>query len=304
MGTLTLSEKADLTQALLRDAQLKPSSRAVGIALLGFMNGQSGECFPSYSTLAGAASLKRRATINAVRDLEGRGWITVHRVTGGDPSQLKGWVTNRFLVHAPAHSDATPDTSPPVHVDAPGPGAQPCTTPVHDGALPPVHGDAPPPVHGGAPKLMNNKPMNMNSGDISLAASKTRAKKSGPSEAEIGVAFDEWWPHYPKKVDRDGARRALGRVLKAGRASLPDLIAGADQYAQLCAARKTERRFIKSPEVWLNKGCWADEPDPQPTSSSPNGKEAIHAWSQLDFGSPTRRREGGLIIEAEYQRVD
>ncbi|WP_423277496.1 hypothetical protein [Enterovirga sp. CN4-39] len=151
---------------------------------------------------------------------------------------------------------------------------------------------------------MNNKPVNWNPGEISPATKQPRPSKAGQSEAEIDQAFADWWPRYPKHVDKLGARRRFGSVLKARSATAELLNAGADAYRRQCEARGTDRRYIKSPEVWLNKGCWADEPDTQPTSSSPNGKEAIHAWSQLDFGSPSRRREGGLIIEAEYQRVD
>lgn len=301
---LSLGEKADLTQTMLRDPQIRPSSRAVGIALLGFLNGQSGECFPSYSTLARAACLKRRATINAIRDLEARGWVTVHRVSGGASKQPKGWVTNRFLVHAPEHVDVLGETATPVHGDAPGPGAPACTTPVHEDALPPVHGDAPPPVHRGAPKPMNIKPVNMNPGDISPATPQPRPSKAGPSEAEIDHAFVDWWPRYPKHVDKLGARRRFGSVLKARSATAEQLNAGADLYRRQCEARGTDRRYIKSPEVWLNKGCWTDEPDLIPTSKPLNGKEPANGWSNLNFGSNARSADGADVIDAEYERVD
>src|SRR5215203_825853 len=88
----------------------------------------------------------------------------------------------------------------------------------------------------------------------------TARSRSRFSKAELDAAFSEFWPHYPKKVDKEGARRAHARTLQSGKATTADLILGADRYAAQCVATGTEARFIKGPERWLKAGCWADEP--------------------------------------------
>lgn len=70
--------------------------------------------------------------------------------------------------------------------------------------------------------------------------------------------FDEFYDAYPKHVDRAGAERKYAAAIKTG-VSHEDIVAGAKRYAVRCVSEKTEARFIKSPEAWLNKGCWADE---------------------------------------------
>ena len=297
---LSPMERADLAQALVRDTRIRPSSRAVGIALIGFVNGISGRCYPSYAKLAASACLKRRATINAIKDLELHGWLTVQRVSGGDPDQDHGWTTNQFVLH------------PPVHVDAPGPGAPACTTPVHggapppvhDGAPPPVHVDAPPPVHRRAPKLSDRELSDRNSEEtLSSAAPKSRSPKPGNSETEIDAAFADWWGRYPKRAGMLGARKQFARTLRAGLAKADELNAGADRYAAQCRSARTEPRYVKSPEVWLNKGCWADEPAATAPPNSSHRQEAGNGWAGVNFGSRSQRQEAGPILEGSYEIV-
>lgn len=76
--------------------------------------------------------------------------------------------------------------------------------------------------------------------------------------------FEGWYRQYPRKVGKEGARRAYRRVIAAGKASHEQLMAGALRYA---AEREgQESKYTKYPETWLSKGSWDDEPAP-PTRS-------------------------------------
>lgn len=67
--------------------------------------------------------------------------------------------------------------------------------------------------------------------------------------------FDRWYAAYPRKVARGAAEKAFTKARKL--ASLDDLIAGAERYAQ--QVRGVEVRFIAHPATWLNQKRWLDE---------------------------------------------
>ncbi|WP_143755156.1 hypothetical protein [Caulobacter sp. B11] len=68
--------------------------------------------------------------------------------------------------------------------------------------------------------------------------------------------FERWWTAYPNKTGRKTAKAKFDRIIKSGEASLDQLIAGAEQYAQ---SDKVRRGYAKNPVTWLNGGCWTDE---------------------------------------------
>jgi hypothetical protein len=78
--------------------------------------------------------------------------------------------------------------------------------------------------------------------------------------------FDEWWQAYPNKVAKAGARRKYLAILKEGKATATELLAGAEYYARRQAVVDPMGQYTKHPEVWLNKGCWPDR-QPIPTGS-------------------------------------
>jgi hypothetical protein len=71
------------------------------------------------------------------------------------------------------------------------------------------------------------------------------------------LAFEEWWPLYPKRVAKGAAEKAFERVLSSGSATLEQLKAGALRYAAERSGKGDE--FTKHPATWLNAKCWADQ---------------------------------------------
>ncbi len=71
--------------------------------------------------------------------------------------------------------------------------------------------------------------------------------------------FEEWYAAYPKHVDRIDAARAYAKVIASGSVTHADLMAAVARYAAKVAGY--EKKYIKGPAVWLNKGSYLDEPD-------------------------------------------
>jgi hypothetical protein len=73
-------------------------------------------------------------------------------------------------------------------------------------------------------------------------------------------AFPRWYAAYPKRTDRKDAERAFNRVCSAGEIGFDDLMAATQRFAAAMVAEGREKKFIKAPAVWLNKGGHLDEP--------------------------------------------
>jgi hypothetical protein len=79
-------------------------------------------------------------------------------------------------------------------------------------------------------------------------------------------AFPQWYAAYPKHVDRKDAERTFNRCRAAGEISFDALMAATMRYVVAVAGK--EKRFIKYPAVWLNKGGYLDEPESAATNGA------------------------------------
>jgi hypothetical protein len=99
---------------------------------------------------------------------------------------------------------------------------------------------------------------------------KPRSKPTSPRAARGADRFDEFYDAYPRHVDRRDAEKAWSNVIK--RDSPDEVIAAAKRYA--LSQRGKEKKYMKYPATWLNKGCYFDEPE-QPdlrlVSGDPSG---------------------------------
>jgi hypothetical protein len=91
----------------------------------------------------------------------------------------------------------------------------------------------------------------------------------------IDTEFEEqFWPLYPKKVDRANAKKAFTKVRK--RTALDVIMSGLQRYV---AAYPSNYGFWKGPVPWLNGERWNDD-DPPPQArpkSSGNGSSFLDA---------------------------
>ncbi|MEV8523204.1 helix-turn-helix domain-containing protein [Streptomyces sp. NPDC052000] len=78
-------------------------------------------------------------------------------------------------------------------------------------------------------------------------------------------AFGAFWSNYPKKRDREEAKKAWIAAIERG--VDPDLmVKSAQAYAR--ERHGKDATFTKYPANWLNKGCYDDEPDPEPPAAN------------------------------------
>ena len=96
-------------------------------------------------------------------------------------------------------------------------------------------------------------------------------------------SFDRFYEAYPKRVNRQAAVRKFEAAVKSG-VDPEKLISAACRYAVACQTEKTERRFIKAPDVWLNKGCYDDEISPNghdPPPKKVSVEESERRWQEI-----------------------
>lgn len=73
-----------------------------------------------------------------------------------------------------------------------------------------------------------------------------RARAKAPAD----TAFDEFWAAYPRKIDKDRARRAWAARTKAGDEA-QEMIAAAGHYYRWCTESEQEQRYIKHAATFI-----------------------------------------------------
>ena len=84
--------------------------------------------------------------------------------------------------------------------------------------------------------------------------------------------FEEFWNHYPKKVDKGAALRAFRKAAKTEDVAL--IINGAEKYAE--DPNLPEKQFIKNPATWLNAEAWNNGPLP---ARKKTDSKALEEWA-------------------------
>lgn len=85
--------------------------------------------------------------------------------------------------------------------------------------------------------------------------SRTAAAARTPNPAN-DAAFDAFWAAYPRRKDKQEARKAFDAVLRR-KVDPARLVAAAKAYA----ATEPDERYVKYPATWLRAGSYDNEPD-------------------------------------------
>jgi hypothetical protein len=97
-------------QNVICDLELTIAQRIVGVRLACYVNKHSGQCNPSYDTLARGVGLERRSVINAVNALKKRHWLIAMDGEANEKNSGGRSRTNRYmLVDPPAARVKTVD---------------------------------------------------------------------------------------------------------------------------------------------------------------------------------------------------
>lgn len=123
---------------------------------------------------------------------------------------------------------------------------------------------------GGNPKIKSSDKQGVNPPDkgedkAQKPEARSQSMDASASKARQRAAFDEWYSHYPHKVQRGAAEKAFPKALSL--ASLDELIEGVRRYV----ANKPADRPFQNPATWLNGKGWLDAPAQTQPRASPAG---------------------------------
>ena len=82
--------------------------------------------------------------------------------------------------------------------------------------------------------------------------------------AEVVDPFDTLWEVYPKRQGsnpRNPAAELADKLVRHGRVTWDELIAGAKSYARV-VRDIPDRSHIKQLKTWLHQECWRDRDEP------------------------------------------
>lgn len=93
------------------------------------------------------------------------------------------------------------------------------------------------------------------------SAASVQTKSSSEKTEHHLEAFGAFWLTYPKRRAKEEARKAWIAAIDRG-ADPQHIVTAAKDYAH--ERHGQDPKYTKYPATWLNKGCYDDEPDPQP----------------------------------------
>lgn len=87
-------------------------------------------------------------------------------------------------------------------------------------------------------------------------------------------AFDAFWKHYPKKVDKQKAKIAFKKVISKKQITVDELIAAVERHKR--SRQWQDASYIPNPTTWLNGSRWEDVlPEANSTRSRTNDRKNI-----------------------------
>ena len=243
MSRRTLLAKWRLLEMINSDPGLVGSDKLIGFRLLWHCNSASGQCNPSYATLADGAGVDLSTAKRAVKRLVGRGWFRRTDRAGG-----RGHSNG----YRPAFDHVeTVARVPPFNAEEPEETVAP-TLPFDDGER-----VAPAPLKGGAhaPERVAPMPPEHMKGTYERT----------DSVVSIGATqFKTFWRTYPSRSPHSNPKKPAAQKFSAavkGGADPKDIIAGAERYAEHVSRERIDPRYVKQATTWLNQACWEEQHD-------------------------------------------
>lgn len=108
--------------------------------------------------------------------------------------------------------------------------------------------------------------------------------------AEMGAAFAEFWPVYPRRVARGAAEQAYSKAVKGG-ATPAAILLGCRRFAEQVARDRTDPQYIPHAATWLNAKRWDDEIE---AAALPKFKEP---WLAEFYGAVLAREGAAAAAE-------
>jgi helix-turn-helix protein len=302
----TFAQRDAVVRAMLAAKELPHPTARVGVAILMHLHVNSGLCNPSHSTIAKEANVGERSVYRHIELLERLGWIAMQRT--------KGRTANEYVVLDPATHMAELNTA--THVA--GLDTQPCQIEhskpaksstqhchtVADNKRRTAKKRKREEARSGPPGALLNsgketaeeaRQENLFGGvehgatGDGRAAAEPEAKRSPKLRPDIEPeSFLEFWAAFPRKNNREGARRRFVRALADG-VDAAVLIEGARRYAAERAAAIAggdPPKYTLHANSWLRDKLWNDPPP------------------MADGGPPVIDQHGNVVEVAQAPRAN
>jgi hypothetical protein len=253
-----LVERWQLVQAINADSELSASAKIVAVALMGFVNSKTGECFPTFEKIAACCHVSKRTVATATQELERHGWVAIERDEGGDRE------SNRYRFAFSRIRDGSSTvlavSEAPAVEEIHGENFAPCSD-VH-GAKSALSMVQNPPVHGAkfAPKLEEENSIKRTQESLFPV---DQLPEATPFDFETWFE-QQFWPQFPKKVGKQAAKKLCKATIEGKRSdgakTTPDnMLAKLVRYSAAMTGK--DPKYIKHPLTWISQGCWDDEYD-------------------------------------------
>jgi hypothetical protein len=108
------------------------------------------------------------------------------------------------------------------------------------------------------------------------------------------AAFGAFWSNYPKKKDREEAKKAWIAAIERG-VEPKRIVDAAQAYARERAGK--DPQYTKFPANWLNKGCYDDEPDLPPLRAVSGG------WTAPNRPHPATGASAPAPTAEDYEKA-
>jgi hypothetical protein len=226
------------------------SALAVAFVLLyRHINGRTGRCDPSTSTLAEETGLSARTVKSAVDELRNSGWWQITR--GGGRGR-----TNSFLPHLEKVNSASPIGVEKGEVTFTLSPAKTVRRSVKKGE-----------ARFTRTSKNQNHTVDAHPSAARSACAHARECQTG-GEDGANSEFDAFWQIYPSRRPhanpKKPARLKFAAAVKDG-ADPADIVRGAENYRAATEAIGTDARYVAQARTWLNEERWKDCQDtPEP----------------------------------------
>lgn len=79
----------------------------------------------------------------------------------------------------------------------------------------------------------------------------------GKEYNNIDEVFDEFWKHYPRKINKAAAKQSFATALTKEKSSV--IIKGAKEYSE--SVNLDDLKFVPHPRTWLRQERWSEKPE-------------------------------------------
>ena len=79
----------------------------------------------------------------------------------------------------------------------------------------------------------------------------------GKEHNNIDEVFNEFWKHYPRKINKAAAKQSFATALTKEKGCV--IIKGAKEYSE--SVKPDEIRFVPYPRTWLRQERWSEKPE-------------------------------------------